>query len=63
MYQTPRPAPTLTLRYLFKDHSKHCAARFNRQFVALSEIGSFRMGEFTGLSAKAPIAPRDFPQF
>ncbi len=46
--------------YLFKDHGKHCAARFNRQFVELSEIESARMGEFKRLSVKAPIAPRDY---
>jgi hypothetical protein len=53
----------LTLHYLFKEHGKHCAARFDRQFVELSEIVIVRMDEFTRLSAKALVALRGFPQF
>jgi hypothetical protein len=46
------------------DHfSKHYAAWRDRQFVEHSEMESVRMGEFTKLSEKAPIALRDCTQF
>jgi hypothetical protein len=50
-------------RGAFKDHGKPCAARLGRQFVELSEEEIVRMGEFTRLSAKAPVAQRDYPHF